>query len=418
MADRWPRRRSGPGGGVVDSLAMDTTFDPTAPLDAAPDPWVSTSQPSPRDGPPYHMTEMIAAEPDLAVRILDRLADPQGPAGRLAGEIGQAASNGSTIVVTGCGTSEHAAQGVVDILRDALRGAGLAAGPGAIVAAQAFELALDPPAAGLVIGVSHEGASTATNRAIAAAAAGGARTALITASSGSPGAQLVDTVIETVELDHSWCHTIGYISPLVVAAAVGAHLASRPLDADAVRSLLAAGSRDESGTEAIAGRLADARTILVIGSGADRPAARELALKIEEAAWVPSTMRDLETFLHGHLPATDDTTGLVLILTDRDGRIERLARARQALAATAVIGLRSAAILARDLDDELAADLTPAGRLLVDEAPSLPAPVAALLGSLTPLQLLTERIARARGTNPDPIRRDDARYLAASDATE
>jgi len=397
---------------------MDTTFDPTAPLDAAPDPWVSTSQPSPRDGPPYHMTEMIAAEPDLAVRILDRLADPQGPAGRLAGEIGQAASNGSTIVVTGCGTSEHAAQGVVDILRDALRGAGLAAGPGAIVAAQAFELALDPPAAGLVIGVSHEGASTATNRAIAAAAAGGARTALITASSGSPGAQLVDTVIETVELDHSWCHTIGYISPLVVAAAVGAHLASRPLDADAVRSLLAAGSRDESGAEAIAGRLADATTILVIGSGADRPAARELALKIEEAAWVPSTMRDLETFLHGHLPATDDTTGLVLILTDRDGRTERLARARQALAATAVIGLRSAAILARDLDDELAADLTPAGRLLVDEAPSLPAPVAALLGSLTPLQLLTERIARARGTNPDPIRRDDARYLAASDATE
>ena len=397
---------------------MDTTFDPTAPLDAAPDPWVSTSQPSPRDGPPYHMTEMIAAEPDLAVRILDRLADPQGPAGRLAGEIGQAASNGSTIVVTGCGTSEHAAQGVVDILRDALRGAGLAAGPGAIVAAQAFELALDPPAAGLVIGVSHEGASTATNRAIAAAAAGGARTALITASSGSPGAQLVDTVIETVELDHSWCHTIGYISPLVVAAAVGAHLASRPLDADAVRSLLAAGSRDESGAEAIAGRLADATTILVIGSGADRPAARELALKIEEAAWVPSTMRDLETFLHGHLPATDDTTGLVLILTDRDGRTERLGRARQALAATAVIGLRSAAILARDLDDELAADLTPAGRLLVDEAPSLPAPVAALLGSLTPLQLLTERIARARGTNPDPIRRDDARYLAASDATE
>jgi glutamine---fructose-6-phosphate transaminase (isomerizing) len=418
MADRWPRRRSRPGGGGVDSPAMDTTFDPTAPLDAAPDPWVSTSQPSPRDGPPYHMTEMIAAEPNLAVRILDRLADPQGPAGRLAGEIGQAASNGSTIVVTGCGTSEHAAQGVVDILRDALRGAGLAAGPGAIVAAQAFELALDPPAAGLVIGVSHEGASTATNRAIAAAAAGGARTALITASSGSPGAQLVDTVIETVELDHSWCHTIGYISPLVVAAAVGAHLASRPLDADAVRSLLAAGSRDESGAEAIAGRLADARTILVIGSGADRPAARELALKIEEAAWVPSTMRDLETFLHGHLPATDDTTGLVLILTDRDGRTERLARASQALAATAVLGLRSAAILARDLNDELAADLTPAGRLLVDEAPSLPAPVAALLGSLTPLQLLTERIARARGTNPDPIRRDDARYLAASDATE
>ena len=54
-----------------------TTFDPTAPLDPAPDPWESTSQPSHRDGPPYHLTDMIAAEPELAVRILGRLADPQ-----------------------------------------------------------------------------------------------------------------------------------------------------------------------------------------------------------------------------------------------------------------------------------------------------------------------------------------------------
>jgi glutamine---fructose-6-phosphate transaminase (isomerizing) len=395
-----------------------TTFDPTVPLDPAPEPWESTTQPSRRDGPPYHLTDMIAVEPELAVRILGRLADPQGPAGRLAGVIGQEASNGSSIVVTGCGTSEHAALGVVDILRDALRGAGLSAGPGVILSAQAFELALDPPNGGLVIGVSHEGGSAATNRALAAASAAGARTALITASAGSPGAQLAETVIETVELDHSWCHAVGYVSPLVAAAAIGTHLAARSLDASDVRSLLASGARDEAGAEAIAARLADARTILAIGSGADRPAARELVLKIEEAAWVPSAMRDLETFLHGHLPSTDKSTGLVLILTDRDGRIDRVARARQALAAASVIGVRAAAILARDIDAELPAELTPAGRLVVDEAPSLPAPVAALLGTATALQLLTERIARARGTNPDPIRRDDPLYRAASDAAE
>ena len=63
-------------------------------------------------------------------------------------------------------------------------------------------------------------------------------------------------------------------------------------------------------------------------------------------------------------------------------------------------------------------DLTPAGRLLVPEAPDLPAPVAALVGSATPLQLLTERLARARGTNPDLIRRDDPVYLAASEAAD
>jgi hypothetical protein len=32
--------------------------------------------------------------------------------------------------------------------------------------------------------------------------------------------------------------------------------------------------------------------------------------------------------------------------------------------------------------------------------------------------MLTERLARARGTNPDPIRRDDPAYLAAADAAE
>ncbi len=52
------------------------------------------------------------------------------------------------------------------------------------------------------------------------------------------------------------------------------------------------------------------------------------------------------------------------------------------------------------------------------DEPSLPAPVAALFATATPLQLLTERLARARGTNPDPIRRDDPRYLAAADAAE
>ena len=156
----------------------------------------------------------------------------------------------------------------------------------------------------------------------------------------------------------------------------------------------------------------------MIASGADRPAGRELVLKVEEASWLPSAYRDLETFLHGHLPATDSTTGLVLILTDREHRAERIARARQALAAARVIGQRAAAIVSADVDAAIDPDLTPAGRLVVPEARALPSPVASLIGSATPLQLLTERLARARGTNPDPIRRDDPVYVAASDAAE
>jgi glutamine---fructose-6-phosphate transaminase (isomerizing) len=395
-----------------------TDFDPQEPLTRAPDPWDFCPQPSVREGPPYHMTEMIAAEPFIARRILDRLSDPHGPAGQLAGAIGQAASAGEPIVVTGCGTSEHAALAMVEIVTEAIHAAGMHGGVGSMIAAQAFELALDPPSRGLVIGVSHEGGTGATNRAVAGAAAGGARTAMITASGRSPGGELAEITVETVELDHSWCHTVGYTSPMIAATAIGAHLSARPVAAEDIVALLAAGAQDEAGAEAIAARVADARTLLVIASGADRPAARELAIKVEEASWLPTTMRDLETFLHGHLPATDESTGLILILSDRDGRTDRLSRAREALAAARVLGLRTAAILARDLDDEIEPSLTPAGRLLVEEAPSLPAPVAALLGTATPLQLLTERIARARGTNPDAIRRDDQRYREAAAAAE
>ena len=400
-------------------------FDPTAPLPGMPDPWASTGVPSPRGAPPFHMTEMIAAEPALAARILARHATPGSGAAKLAGDIRRTVRAGDPVIVTGCGTSEHGALGTVEILRAAIRAADLRA-PGHTarrepVAAQAFELSLDPPSGGLVIGISHEGATTATNAALSAARAAGARTALVTVTDRSPGAALADVVVETGELDQSWCHTVGYVSPLVAAAAFGAHLTKTPVDealAAAIGGLLAAGIDRAPLAEAIAARLAGRRQLLVVASGADRPAGRELVLKVEEGAWLPAAFRDLETFLHGHLAATSEDDGLVLVLTDRDRRAERVARAAGILRAARVIGMGVAAIVTTDVAVELPTDLTPSGRIVVPEAPELPAPVAALLGTATPLQLLTERMARARGVDPDPIHRDVDRYRAAAEAAD
>jgi glucosamine--fructose-6-phosphate aminotransferase (isomerizing) len=362
------------------------------------------------------MTDMIAAESAHARRLLVKLADRGSAAAELAEAIRTTVAAGDPITLVGCGTSEHAALAAAEILHEAAVGAGR--GQAIVTSEQAFEAAMLPPASGLVIGVSHEGGTAATNAALAAARAAGRRTAAITVTRRSPIGTLADLVVETDELDQGWCHVIGYLSPIVAAAAVGAHLSGRPIDPDAVATLLDDGTRDGTGAERIAAGLADSSRLIVIASGADRPAGREITLKIEEASWIPSAYRDLETFLHGHLPATDSTTGLVVILADRDHRAERLARARQALAATRVLGLRATAILAADMDDDLDPGLTPLGRLRVAEATGLPAPVAALLGTATPLQLLTERIARARGTDPDPIRRDDPLYVAASEAAE
>ncbi len=389
------------------------SFDPTAPLPGPPEPWAYAPTPSWRDGPPYHLTDMIAAEPAVARRIVERLgSDSSVP--RLVDAIRSTIEAGEPVVVTGCGTSETAAMGMVEILREAARTAGHA---GAVMLSeQAFELAQDPPARGLVIGVSHEGGTGATNAALRDSRAAGARTAVVTVSGRSPAGRHADIVVETGELDQSWCHSVGFVSPMVVAAVTGAQLSGTAPDGNAVAALLAAGASDPDAASRIADRFASAAHLLVIASGADRTAGREMALKVEEASWLPSAYRDLETFLHGHLPATDPGTALVLILVDRQGRKERVARAQQALAAARVIGVRTAAILAEELDAQLDAELTPAGRLLVPDDGALPAPVAALLGTASALQLLTERIARARGKNPDLIRREDDVYRRAAEA--
>jgi hypothetical protein len=106
---------------------------------------------------------------------------------------------------------------------------------------------------------------------------------------------------------------------------------------------------------------------------------------------------------------------MVLLLTDPTAADERAARATAVLRAAAALNVPTGAILGQAYVDRIAEDLTPAGRLIVPKAPTLPGAAASLIGSTVPLQLLTERLARARGINPDPIRRDDPAWLRAAE---
>ena len=414
--------------------------DPEATLSGPPVPWAFLPAPARRDGPPWWMTEMIEAEPALSGRLLRRLGivrrssgvpgvppkleapGRETPAGRLAAAIRIALESGDPVVVTGCGTSEHGAMAFAAIVADAAERAGLRGSgkPGSVLARQAFEASLAPQRGGLIVGISHEGGTGATLAALSAAAARRAKVAAVTVSRSAPIGKLTALVLETAEIDRSWCHAIGYLSPILAGVAVAAALTGEPGDAEpvAIRALLSAGLGQIPPAERIAAELAGCREVIVVASGVDTTAGRELALKVEEATWLPTTFRETETFLHGHLPAMDGATGLVLILADRAGREARSARAQQALAAAARIGMRPGAILSAGLDREWPAFLAPAGRILVPEAPSLPGPVAALVGTAKPLQLLTERLARARGTDPDPIRRDQLAYREAAALAE
>ena len=379
--------------------------------------------PSRREGPPFHMTEMIEAEPALAARVLRRLVAPGSGAAKAASAIRDTAQRGRPIIVTGCGTSEHGALAVAEILREAMRAAGLPwrlGESGAPVSAQAFEAALDDGLAGegsLVIGISHEGGTWATNLTLERAKDTGARVALITCSDRSPGAALADIVVATEEQDQSWCHTVGYLSPILGAAAIADHVTGIGIDVGGVEELLAAGLTKAAieETERLAGALSAVDRLIVVGSGADRPAARELVLKVEEGAHLAASMRDLETLLHGHLAGLDRRTGFVLLLTDASRADERAARAIGVLRAVAELGIKAGAILGGADAGAIPGDLTPAGRLVVPNAGGVPPATAALIGSAVPLQLLTERLARAREINPDPIRRDDPVYLLAAE---
>ncbi len=385
-------------------------FDPNAPLPGAPDPWAGSEMPERRAGPPYVMTEMIAAEPAVAERIAVRV-QAQPAAAIVVERIRSAAAGGLPILATGCGTSEHAAIAVASFLRDALGSDSF--GIGAI---EAFELARRPPARGMVLGVSHEGGTQATNAALQAAREAGAGTALLTVTDRSPGAACADAVVTTGEQDQSWCHTVGYTSPLVAGAVMAGMLRGEPVDGVSVRALLDAADHASTADE-MAAALADCDRLLTTGSGIDYVGARELALKVEEGAHVPATAHQLETVRHGHLAAANEHTGLVLLLTDGESRgAALLDRARAVLRSARALGMPAAAILAADLGDDLPLELTPAGRAGVPLSGRLPRLSGCALASAIPLQLLAERVARARGVNPDTMGREDPRQAAAAEA--
>ena len=68
--------------------------------------------------------------------------------------------------------------------------------------------------------------------------------------------------------------------------------------------------------------------------------------------------------------------------------------------------------------DRIPEALTPAGRIVVPDAPEVPSAVASLFGAAAPLQLVTLAAAETRGTNPDAIRRDDPVYLRAAELAD
>jgi fructoselysine-6-P-deglycase FrlB-like protein len=224
----------------------------------------------------------------------------------------------------------------------------------------------------------------------------------------------VDVAMITPERDRAWCHTVAYSSAILAGAALAAEIAEVDLDPDELAAWFGEAVARGEAERQTADSLRGLRLLHVVGSGADRVTARELALKIEEGARRPAVARDLETLLHGHLVAAGPDDGLIVILADGRSGERRWRRATHAMEAAARLGMPVAAILSADAADAIPASLTPAGRIVLPEADDVLPPLRALLGGAAALQRLTLALADDAGVNPDLIRREEAPYRDAA----
>ena len=261
----------------------------------------------------------------------------------------------------------------------------------------------------MVIAVSHEGGTRITNEAVRAAGRGSDDGARHRGRS-IAGAELADHVIATEEQDQSWCHTVGYLSPLVVGAC--SPRASRDLASTRPPSAHCSTSR----TIRMPPRAWPPPWLASIahrgGIGSDYVTARELALKLAEGARLPPDAHDLETVLHGHLAAATRWTGLLVVMTDAGTGDARARASLRVLEAARALGVPAAAIIADQLP-RTSDSSTPAGRIVLPHTGRVGGVAGSLLAPAMALQLLTERLARARGVNPDTLGREDPAQAAA-----
>jgi glucosamine--fructose-6-phosphate aminotransferase (isomerizing) len=254
--------------------------------------------------------------------------------------------DGAQVAYTGCGTSFHAA---------------LTAG----AAVQALDAVLQPPAADLLVLVSHEGGTPLT---LEAARAFAGPKWLVTGRAESPIAELCEEVIvATPEVERSWCHTASYTSTVAALAALRGEDISRlpSAVADALESQ-ARGSEHERW--------------LIAGAGPEQATVLEAALKLREGVFIAAEAHHTEQLLHGHLAAIDESVRCFVL----EGHGRAAERAVDAVGALTALGCD--------------VSLVPTRHPVVD---------------IIPFHLLVLELAAARGLNPDLIRRDDERWARA-----
>ncbi|HLI87319.1 MAG TPA: SIS domain-containing protein [Ktedonobacteraceae bacterium] len=357
------------------------------------------------DAQATHLYRAIHAQPE-AVRTL--LAD-QGDPARAAEKLARA----GRILIAGIGTSFHATQ-VGEYL---LRMAGADAW-----AVRSFEFVNYPRplrSDDAVIVISHRGSKMFSAMAVERAKDAGVHTIAITGK--NTKLPRADIMLETVEQDPSPTNSISYVGALTRLAQIAARLASLTGYAEQAQALERGLSQTPALMENILAREDEVRQvaqeavqrrIYFVGGGPNAATATEGALKAKEASYVTTEGFELEQFLHGPEMALEAEDLLIPI------NVAGAAQQRMAdlLLAMSEVSERVWLIGAIPNAETEALFQRPGwSRFALADSTTLsafPEALTPLLAAL-PVQLLSNFLAAARGTNADSFRQDHEPYKRA-----
>ncbi len=339
------------------------------------------SFPNPRSRPPYHMHDMILGQPEYVRETVARLR---------AADAASFLGNPHHLVVTGCGTSFHAATYGARVLHSSL-------GTRTVVeAVHAYDLlhgvAIEDGST--VLGVSHSGNTSTTNRALAVARRSGGEALALCGLPSSPMEEVADrTLVIGSTHDHSWANTMSYTSQLAAFAWLAGHAHGEvPADLGILAGRIGKALGCEDTVKRIARRVAARERVTFLGSGLDDITALEAALKIRETCSLPASGYHTEQFLHGPFLSLDRGESVVALRSQDDG----------------------------DRSMEILRGLTKTGASIttVGDAKGVDVPLPKIdrilrpVLSIIPMQFLAYYTALERKADPDIMRSDVPRYRA------
>jgi glucosamine--fructose-6-phosphate aminotransferase (isomerizing) len=215
-----------------------------------------------------------------------------------------------------------------------------------------------------------------------------------------------EVVLATAPPETSSTHSASYTANLAALALVAAALGERNgADMGALRAALdglpgaiTALLDREAEVLPFAQALAARGRLVLLGAGPNAVTAREGALKVKESSYLVAEGFELETALHGALPAVEPGDVAVVIAAQGPA----LERTADAIGALSIIGTRLLVVA----DERAGVGVgTEAQPTIIPFAP-VPEPLSPIL-AVVPLQLLAALTAHLRGTDADAFRNDD-----------